>query len=96
MSPEEKTDHEQGETLSGISALLKNNNSLYSAKSTIFNLFMERFSILFKATYQTPPHNGNILSHWGVKKERTCNHPGFLKYRLFIAASRYVLWGSRT
>lgn len=58
-------------TLSGISVLLKN-NSLYSAKSTIFNLFMEGFSILFKATYQKPTHNGNIPSHWGIKEERTC------------------------
>lgn len=69
MSPEEKTDHEQGETLSGISALLKNNNSLYSAKSTIFNLFMEGFSILFKATYQTP-HTMETFSLTAALKKR--------------------------
>lgn len=80
MPPEEEAGPEQGETLSGISALLQNNNSLYSAKSTISNLFMEGFSILFKATYQNPTHNGNILSGWGIKEERTC-------IQAFIAAS---------
>lgn len=72
MPPEEGADHEQEETLCGISVLLKNNNSLDSAKSTIFNFFMEGFSIPFKATYQKPTHNGNIPSHWGIKEEGTC------------------------
>lgn len=80
MPPEEETGPQQEKTLSGISALPQNNKSLYSAKSTIFNLFMEGFSILFKATYLTSPHNGNILSRWGIKEERTC-------IRAFIAAS---------
>lgn len=72
VPPEERTDHEQGETLSGVSVLLKNNNSLSSAKSTIFDLFRGGFSILFKAACLKPTHSGNLPSHCGMEEGGAC------------------------
>lgn len=93
VPPEERANREQGKFLSGISVLLKNNNSLYSAKSTILNLFMEGFSSLFKATYQKPTHNGNILPHRASKK-RTCTQLSQMKS--FYCRLSYALWESLT
>lgn len=94
MPPEERTDHEQGETQSGVSVFLKNNSSLSSAKSTIFDLFREGFSLLFKAAYLKPTHSGNLPSHCGIEEGERAHRLSPMK--AFCSSLRCTLWGPGT
>jgi hypothetical protein len=79
---------------SEISALFKNSNCLYSAKTTIFNLFVEGFSILFKATYQNP-HTMETFPLTGASKKRELQ-TRLSQTKSFHCSLGFVLWGSLT